>query len=207
MCTGYPWSNTDARCVSETRTLAVFKTGTVFVLLAALAACARTNRWVEEVQLSDGTVVSVMRAMEYTPPTGGMDQPRDSRLALQERLVISNPDGEHEAPWSASHRVAAYVDRIDGRVWIVGQLTTVCERGFTGEPVWVAYVLQGTDWVRVEAAAAPQIARPNLLLDSTTYRITEGLSEVNLETKKELDARSGVGAAVRSIDLRLVPNC
>ena len=53
-----------------TNALAIPRVLIVIALGLLLAGCERTNRWQEEVQLSDGTVLKVDRAVSYRAPSG-----------------------------------------------------------------------------------------------------------------------------------------
>ena len=59
----------------------------VLAMSPLLASCERTNRWQEEVQLSDGAVLRVDRVVSYRAPSGALGQPI-GRQALGERLSL-----------------------------------------------------------------------------------------------------------------------
>lgn len=173
----------------------------------ALSACGRTNRWTEEVELSDGTVLTIDRAVLYRPPEGGLEKSGAYRPAREERMTFIDPATGRKLEWYKPHRTATWLDRIDGQLWIVGELSTVCYTGYAEQPVWAVYRLRGKQWIPVAAADAPGVSVPNLLLDTKTYRVTRQLSHVSLAEKRRLNDLSRVAPHFRSIDLHLVPKC
>jgi hypothetical protein len=65
----------------------------VLVILALgslLTSCERTDRWQEEIQLSDGAVLKVSRLVSYRSPSGALGQP-SGRRALEETLSFADP--------------------------------------------------------------------------------------------------------------------
>lgn len=81
----------------------------ILALAALLASCERTNRWQEEVQLSDGAVLKVDRAVSYRAPSGPLGQPI-GRRALEERLSFADPGTGRVVEWHESRRRAVWLD-------------------------------------------------------------------------------------------------
>ncbi len=150
-----------------------------------LAGCERTNRWQEEVQLSDGTVLTVDRAVSYRAPSGPLGQPI-GRRALEERLSFADPGTGHDVEWHEPRRTAVWLDRIGIQVWLVGRLSAPCEGEFGHLPVWQAYLLRGDQWEAVDPAGAPVVQARNLL--TTAYPVTKQLRHVSLSDKQRLNA-------------------
>jgi hypothetical protein len=150
-----------------------------------LASCERTNRWQEEVQLSDGTVLKLDRAVSYRAPSGPLGQPI-GRRALEERLSFADPDTGRHVEWHESRRTVFWLDRIDTQVWLVARLSTPCESGFGHLPLWQVYLLRGDQWEAVDPAGAPVVQARNLL--TTAYPVTKQLRYVPLSDKRRLNA-------------------
>ena len=151
-----------------------------------LAGCERTNRWQEDVQLSDGTVLQVSRVVHYRAPSGPLGQP-SGRRALEEHLSFADSGTGRDVEWHQPRRTAVWLDRIESQVWIVARLSTPCESGFGHLPVWQAYVLRVDQWREVEPADLPVVAVRNLL--TTDDSITKRLRHVSLSDKQRLNAR------------------
>ena len=168
-----------------TYALAIRRVLVVIGLGLLLAGCERTNRWQEEVQLSDGAVLRVDRVVSYRAPSGALGQPI-GRLALEERLSFADPGTGLEVEWHESRRTAAWLDRIGTQLWVIGMLTTPCESGFSHLPPWQAYMLRGDRWEAVASADAPVVSGRNLM--TTDYPVTKRLRYVSLSDKKRLNA-------------------
>jgi len=165
-----------------------------------LASCERTNQWQEEVQLSDGTVLKVDRAVSYRAPSGALGQP-SGRRALEERLSFADPGTGRHVEWHESRRTVFWLDRIDTQAWVVARLSTPCESGFGHLPVWQAYLLRGDQWEAVDPAGAPVVPVRNLL--TTDFPVTKQLRYVSLSDKQRLNAPSPQDA----IDLARKSGC
>jgi hypothetical protein len=167
-------------CASAIRRVLV-----VLSLGLLLPGCQRTNRWQEEVQLSDGTVLKVDRAVSYRAPSGALGQP-SGRRALEERLSFADPGTDHHVEWHESRRTVFWLDRIDTHVWLVARLSTPCESGFGHLPVWQAYLLHDEQWHAVGPADLPVVPLRNLL--TTDYPVSKQLGYVSLADKQRLNA-------------------
>jgi hypothetical protein len=167
-----------------TYALAIRRVPVVIGLGLLLAGCERTNRWQEEVQLSDGTVLKVDRAVSYRAPSGPLGQPI-GRRALEERLSFADPGTGRHVEWHESRRTVFWMDRIDTQVWLVARLSTPCESGFGHLPLWQVYLLRGDQWEAVDPAGAPVVQARNLL--TTDYPVTKQLRYVSLAEKQRLN--------------------
>ena len=165
-----------------------------------LAGCQRTNRWQEEVQLSDGAVLKVDRVVSYRAPSGALGQP-SGRRALEERLSFADPGTGRVVEWHEPRRTAVWLDRIGTQVWVVGRLTGACESGFAHLPVWQAYQLRNEQWREVDPAEVPVVPLRNLL--TTDYPVTKQLRYVSLADKQRLKAPYPLDA----IDLARKSSC
>jgi hypothetical protein len=174
-----------------TYALAIRRVLVVIGLGLLLAGCERTNRWQEEVQLSDGTVLKVDRAVSYRAPSGPLGQPI-GRRALEERLSFADPGTGHDVEWHEPRRRAVWLDRIDTQFWLVAILSTPCESGYGHLPVWKAYSLRDEQWHAVDPANVPVTPVPNLL--TTDYSIIKHLRYVSLSVKQRLNAVYSMGA-------------
>jgi hypothetical protein len=157
----------------------------ILAIGALLTGCERTNRWQEEVQLSDGTVLKVDRAVSYRAPSGPLGQPI-GRRALEERLSFADPGTGRHVEWHESRRTVFWLDRIDTQVWVVARISTPCESGFGHLPLWQAYLLRGNEWEAVDPADALVVPVRNLL--TTDYPVTKQLRYVSLSDKQRLNA-------------------
>jgi len=172
----------------------------VLALSPLLASCERTNRWQEEVQLSDGEVLKVDRVVSYRAPSGALGQP-SSRRALEERLSFADPGTGRVVEWHEPRRTAVWLDRIGTQVWVVGRLTGACESGFAHLPVWQAYQLRNEQWRAVDPAEVPVVPLRNLL--TTDYPVTKQLTYVSVTDKQRLNASYPLDA----IDLARKSSC
>jgi len=163
------------------------------------------NRWREEVQLSDGGVIVVSRAVRYR--RGSEPGIGTTRWAFEETLTIHDSATGARIVWRGSHRVASLVDQIQGRFWIVGKLTTVCAAGHVGAPRWQAYRYDNGKWHVTDPADAPALSKPNLLLDAFEHAVTVRLRYLGLDEKRTMDRSSLVDDLYRTIDLSFVPRC
>jgi hypothetical protein len=180
----------------------------VLPLALVVTACGHTNRWQEEVQLSDGTVLTVDRAVRFGRLDMSVGQSRDARPANEEWLTFTDPATGHDIEWHQPRRIATWIDRIDGHYWVVGRVTAACDLGYGGRPYWAVYVLRGSKWIEVDAADAPAITQPNLLLSTGNYGVTKRLAHVSSLLKKQLDEDSmRRDPRNRSIDLSYLYQC
>ena len=175
----------------------------IFAVAALLTGCERTNRWQEEVQLSDGAVLRVDRVVSYRAPSGALGQPI-GRLALEERLSFADPGTGLDVEWHEPRRTAAWLDRTGTQVWVIGMLTTPCASGFSHLPPWQAYMLRGDRWEAVDPADAPVVSGRNLM--TTDYPVTKRLRHVSISDKKRLNAFS-VTNSLYPINLRRQAGC
>lgn len=157
----------------------------VLALGTLLASCERTNRWQEEVQLSDGAVLKVNRLVHYRAPTGALGQPI-GRPALEERLSFADPGTGRDAEWHESRRRVYWLDRIGDQTWVVAMLSTPCESGFGHLPLWQAYLLRDGQWHAMDPADVPVVPVRNVL--TTDYPVTKQLRYVSLSDKQRLNA-------------------
>lgn len=171
-----------------------------------VAGCARTNHWQEEVLLSDGTVLTVSRAVHFEAPSGPLGEPL-SRVGLEENMAFDDPTTGRRVEWFQPHFVAVRVDRINGRYVVIGELSTPCVTGFGHASPWQAYAYHDEGWVVLTEDEAPNVTVPNLLLDASRYSVTESLTYVSLREKERLNARSKAGPDARTIDLHRRPKC
>jgi hypothetical protein len=163
----------------------------ILALAALLTGCERTSRWQEEVQLSDGAVLRVDRAVSYRAPSGALGQPI-GRQALGERLSFADPGTGRVVEWHESRRRSVWLDRIDTQFWLVAILSTPCESGYGHMPVWKAYSLRDEQWHAVDPANVPVAPVRNLL--TTDYSIIKHLRFVSLSVKQRLNATYSKGA-------------
>lgn len=189
------------------KNIAVLLLGTIGLAVAAWAVnvATLTTRWREDVQLSDGSTLTVARSIKHR--RGGELGLGTVKWALEERLSFRDLATGRTIVWQAPHRIAARVDRVDGSYWVVGHLTTRCLAEHAREPVWVAYQYASGKWHPVDASRAPPFIKPNLLLDSYNYSDTSRLQHVTLNDKNEFDSSSTTDAIYRSIDLILMQRC
>jgi hypothetical protein len=157
----------------------------VIALSPLLASCERTNRWQEEVQLSDGAVLKVGRVVTYRSTSGALGQP-SGRRALEERLAFADPGTGRVVEWHESRRTVFWLDRIDTHVWLIARLSTPCESGFSHLPFWQAYLLRDGQWHAVDPADVPVVPVRNVL--TTDYPVTKQLRYVSLSDKQRLNA-------------------
>ena len=172
----------------------------VLAISPLLASCERTNRWQEEVQLSDGAVLRVDRVVSYRAPSGALGQPI-GRQALGERLSFADPGTGRVVEWHESRRRAVWLDRIDTQFWLVAILSTPCESGYGHLPVWKAYSLRDEQWHAMDPANVPVAPARNLL--TTDYPIIKRLRYVSLSVKQRLNATY----SKRAIDLLQKNGC
>ena len=177
----------------------------VILLLLTLTGCERTARWQEHVQLSDGTVLVVDRAVHFE--RRGQIGSGSAWVPIDERLDFKDPASGISLAWQSPYRIAGVVDRVDGQFWVFARLTTDCLAGFVGRSRWMAFVWDGQQWQPVEADAAPVRTVPNLLVDAHVYGVASVLRKLDLADKARLDERSQSLPDVRSIDLRTKSRC
>lgn len=175
------------------------------VAVWAVNVATLTTRWREDVQLSDGSTLTVSRSVKHR--RGGDLDLGTSKWALEERLSFRDSVTGETIVWHGPSRVAARVDRLNDSYWVVGNLTTRCLAEHAREPVWVAYQYAGGKWHPIDAKSAPPFIKPNLLLDSYVYNVTAKLRDVSLREKEALNRNSSVRAAYRSIDLFSMQRC
>lgn len=164
-----------------------------------------TTRWREDVQLSDGSTLTVSRSIRHRRLLD--DSWATARVPVEERLSFRDPATGETIVWHGPRRVAARVDRVAGQYWIVGRCTSLLPQWRTPETTWAAYEHAGDAWHRVDAATAPSFTSPNLLLDSYVYNVTARLRHVSLREKEALNRNSSMHVAYRSIDLFMMQRC
>lgn len=174
-----------------TYSLAIRRVLVVIGLGLLLAGCERTNRWQEEVRLSDGTVLKLDRAVSYRAPSGPLGQPI-GRRALEERLAFTDPRTGRDVEWHESRRTVYWLDRVGTQTWVVARLSTPCESGFSHLAVWQAYSLRDEQWHAVDPTRLPVVPVRNLL--TTDYPVTKQLRYVSLAEKRRLNAPYPQGA-------------
>jgi hypothetical protein len=157
----------------------------VLAMSPLLAGCERTNRWQEEVQLSDGAVLRVDRVVSYRAPSGALGQPT-GRRALGERLSFADPGTGRVVEWHESRRRAVWLDRIDTQFWLVAMLSTPCESGYGHLPLWQAYSLRDKRWHAAEPADVPVAPVRNLM--TTDYPVTKQFRYVSVSDKQRVNA-------------------
>jgi len=118
---------------------------------------------------------------------------------LQERLRFMDPATGDTVVWRQPRQIAVFVDRIDGRFWIVGRNTRLTKNDMR---VFQAYLYDGSGWIATEPEQAPPVSRPNLAIDAVVHDRSKHWKFLTLQNKHDLDATSGVDAVYRSIDLR-----
>jgi hypothetical protein len=175
------------------------------VAVWAVNVATLTTRWREDVQLSDGSTLTVSRSIRHRRLLD--DSWATVRVPVEERLSFRDPATGETIVWHGPSRVAARVDRVAGQYWIVGRCTSLLPQRRTAETTWAAYEHTGDAWHRVDAATAPSFTTPNLLLDSYVYNVTAKLRDVSLREKEALNRNSSVRAAYRSIDLFSMQRC
>jgi hypothetical protein len=189
------------------KNITVLLLGAIGLVVAvwAVNVTTLTTRWREDVQLSDGSTLTVARSIKHR--RGGELGHGTVKWALEERLSFRDPATGEKIVWRAPHRIAARVDLVDESYWVVGRLTTRCLAGYAREPVWVAYRYAEGEWQPIDAKTALPFIKPNLLLDSYNYADTSRLRHVKLNDKNDLDRSSTTHAVYRSIDLFLMQRC
>ena len=103
------------------------RTFAVILLLLTLTGCERTARWQEHVQLSDGTVLVVDRAVHFE--RRGQIGLGSAWVPIDERLDFKDPASGISLEWQYLYRIAGVVDRVDGQFWVFARLTTNCLAG------------------------------------------------------------------------------
>ena len=108
---------------------------------------------------------------------------------LQDSISFKDPTTGRSIRWQADRRIAAFLDRIDGRYWLVAS-SQDCYPDLEGQRLLQVYVLDGPDWLRVEPTQAPPITAPNLVR-WVDYEKTRHWDHVDLKLKREIaDAQS-----------------
>jgi hypothetical protein len=151
-----------------------------WLLLPVLTS--RTSSWQEDVQLSDGSVLTVDRVREFQL-TGQLGE-GSGWAGVQDRLSFRDASTGRTVRWQADRRDLALLDRINGRYWLVAS-SNDCYPDQEGQRLLQAYVLDGSDWIRVEPEQAPQITAPNLVR-WPTYQRSRNWDHVSLQTQREL---------------------
>jgi hypothetical protein len=175
--------------------------------LALTSGCTHhTTHWQEDVQLSDGSVLTVDRssAYELRSQIGGPS----GWAHIQEELAFKDPKTGDKVLWQASLRSAAFVDLINGRYWLVAS-SPGCFMDLKGQRVLQVYVLDGSDWTRVEPEQAPPIAAPNLVW-RPSYVDSRRWDHLSLKLKREIEdaiAKRWAPPEYRSFDLINSPRC
>lgn len=170
-------------------------------LIATMVGCTSTTReWQEEVQLSDGTVLEVQRAIRFKKAGGSIGSIGPGWVCDGEDLSFVEPDTGRVVEWSAHRRTAALLDRIGGQYVIVAAQSR-CEQADKGQPIWRIYMLTPTGWEPRPTADLGGNRTPNLALDSSNYSKTKGWSRLSLALKPGLDAASQIGRELRTIDV------
>ena len=129
--------------------------------LALASGCThRSTHWQEDVQLSDGRVLTVDRSSAYQlrSQIGGPS----GWVSVREELAFKDPTTGNKVQWKASHRHVAFLDFINGRFWLVAS-SGACYPDQRGQRLLQAYVLDGSEWMRVEPEHAPRITAPNMV--------------------------------------------
>lgn len=179
-----------------------------FAVLVALAwflvALISVTSWREQVQLRDGSVITIDRRMKYE--VGGELGQGVGWHSVEEELTFRDPKTGEKVRWKGPDQVAMFLDRIDGDWWLVA-FQTACHPPDRGKRLWQAFRLDESGWTALEIGSRPNIDSPNLLLDASTRDVTRLLSEVSLELKRHLNSSSRIAPLLRSIDLRTERRC
>ena len=151
--------------------------------LALASGCThRSTHWQEDVQLSDGRVLTVDRssAYELRSQIGGSSE----WAYVQEGLAFTDPTTGNKVQWKASHRHVAFLDFINGRFWLVAS-SGACYPDQRGQRLLQVYVFDGSDWTRADPDQAPPIVAPNLVR-WPDYQRSRNWDRVSLQTQREM---------------------
>lgn len=194
--------NEDCRTRADRRALVW-----LMCVLAMASGCThRSTHWQEDVKLSDGSVLTVDRSstFELEAQIGGPS----GWAGVGEGLTFTNPKTGAKVQWKVSHRHVAFLDFIDGRYWLVAS-SPGCYMDLKGQRVLQVYVLDGSDWTRVEPEQAPPIAVPNLVW-RPSYVDSRRWDHLSLKLKREIEdaiAKRWAPPEYRSFDLINSPRC
>jgi hypothetical protein len=167
-----------------------FRHVALVVLLVALGCERPSSSWKEEVELSDGRVITVSRAQRWRTmhPPGASKQYLDDYMTL----AIETQSGE-PVEWQGTGETPMLLDieRSSGEYLLI-TLPSLCDR-YRGlgepEPPYVEYRLRHGNWVRAPFSEELVGRRPNLLL---WPRPTGESERVSLAQKRERNVASGV---------------
>ena len=151
--------------------------------LALASGCThRSTHWQEDVQLSDGSILSVDRVREFQL-TGQLGA-GSGWAPVKDRLSFRDSSTGRTVRWQADRRHLAFLDRINGRYWLVAS-SGACYPDQRGQRLLQAYVLDGSDWMRVEPEQAPPITAPNLVR-WPSYDDSRQWDHINLRMQREM---------------------
>src|SRR5688572_17619650 len=171
--------------------ITTFRLGAFVVLSVLMTGCAPPSAsWLEEVELSDGRVITVSREQRWRTmhPPGASKQYLDDHMTL----AIETQSGEPVA-WEGNGETPMLLDVAPSSgEYLLITLPSLCDRYRSlgePEPPYVEYRLRRGSWVRVPFSEESIGRRPNLLL---WPRPTGEVELVPLAQKRERNAVSGV---------------
>jgi hypothetical protein len=177
------------------------------LLLLVIGACGfldETNRWTEDVQLDDGSVITIKRYVRFATSNswaGDVPAAHDRRATLRFTEALSDLP-EWDVPLTP---MVLYQDS-PTKEWVIVARTNSCEvwiaRGRPFPPYW-EYRLTGGQWRRVPLSETSKGRWANLLIET---RLESVPAHVSVDYKKpELTNRSLVERYRRVVpDIRSV---
>ena len=177
---------------------------TMAVVLAAATSFVfapervKTLSWVEEVQLTDGKIITVSRTADYTK--AGWTKPATDGVFDRASVRLDGPASKWEGA-----ALPMVIDRHDGSFYLLAVIASFSGVREFGKPYpgYVAFRLSEAGWTRIDLARFPPSVPANLLVVPDQNLVKAAL--VSIDAKQRTNSRTGLPEPFRKLmpDYRL----